>query len=814
MTNTRIYRFGAYRIDVSARELRRAGELLVVSPKVFDCIAYLIEHRERAVGRDELVAAVWGKVDVGDPLLGQILVKARRVLGDTGSEQWAIRTVPRFGYRWVADLAVEDEAPVSGAQPAAASGDANEHATRSATPAVSPSAWGWSRPRLVSVAALLALLSVGSGGFAWWTNHRAPREPRSAALLPAESVAADAAVLPFVVVADEDTSWVRLGAMEYVANRLQRAGLATVPSATVVAVAHEQSDPSGPEMAEAVRAMTGARHLIAPTASQTRQGWRVRLRWLDAADGERVVEAQAADVLTAAESATDRLLAVLGHAAPAGASEHADLPRAELVSRIKAALLVVDLARARDLLESAPADLRQTPELGLLQAEVDERAGRLPAARERLLELADRVGAESDPILRARILNGLGNVDAQSGDALSAERYFAQALELLEDLEAPNESAQARVGLGVAHALLGRIDEAGADFAGARVIYATLGDTLGLAWVEANQGRIEMVRNRPATALPLLESATRRFERLGIPNELPIVLGVQIDARLQLLQAAEALATAERAAAPLPDDATPAQRFLAWQHARALIANGHFASTRTLLDRLIATEDAAGEPGFRGQLHAESARLDLATGNVERALESAQRALGNLDGADYARDRAIAALVAVRALRALGRDADAQAAIARFAEAADTTGTQPGKLYAALAAAEQSWPDARETATHAYERALSAALAIGVPVDVAAVAVSWGERLIAAGDLVRASEVAGRIARWADHDYDCAILQARLYRALGQRQPWQAALDKARAQAGERSLPASLMTPAMPSPASPTRTDSASTTNR
>src|SRR5690606_19828226 len=133
MTNTRTYRFGAYRIDACARELRRAGELLVVSPKVFDCIVYLIEHRERAVGRDELVAAVWGKVDVGDPLLGQIVVKARRVLGDTGSEQWAIRTVPRFGYRWVADLAGEDDAPDRAALTVSAHEDAADRATEPAT---------------------------------------------------------------------------------------------------------------------------------------------------------------------------------------------------------------------------------------------------------------------------------------------------------------------------------------------------------------------------------------------------------------------------------------------------------------------------------------------------------------------------------------------------------------------------------------------------------------------------------------------------------------------------------------------------------
>ncbi|MGH8173841.1 MAG: winged helix-turn-helix domain-containing protein, partial [Rhodanobacteraceae bacterium] len=95
-----IYQFGDCRIDVSSRELRRGGELLVLSPKVFDCLAYLIERNTRAVGRDELVAAVWGKTEITDTLLGQTILKARRAVGDSADRQDAIRTIPRFGYAW------------------------------------------------------------------------------------------------------------------------------------------------------------------------------------------------------------------------------------------------------------------------------------------------------------------------------------------------------------------------------------------------------------------------------------------------------------------------------------------------------------------------------------------------------------------------------------------------------------------------------------------------------------------------------------------------------------------------------------------
>ncbi|HEX7769374.1 MAG TPA: winged helix-turn-helix domain-containing protein, partial [Dokdonella sp.] len=108
---TTLYRFGDCRIDLSGRELRRAGELVVLSPRVFDCLALLIAHHDRAVGRDELVAHVWGKTEVTDTLLGQTILKARRAIGDSAAGQKSIRTIPRFGYAWVAPLeAVEGEA--------------------------------------------------------------------------------------------------------------------------------------------------------------------------------------------------------------------------------------------------------------------------------------------------------------------------------------------------------------------------------------------------------------------------------------------------------------------------------------------------------------------------------------------------------------------------------------------------------------------------------------------------------------------------------------------------------------------------------
>ncbi|HEX5122536.1 MAG TPA: transcriptional regulator, partial [Rhodanobacteraceae bacterium] len=105
----REYRFGDFRLAPAARELWQGDQLVALPPKSLDCVIYLVEHRERAVGRDELISAVWGRTAVSDDVLAQTLLRARRAVGDTGNDQRAIRTVPRFGYRWISP--VEERAP-------------------------------------------------------------------------------------------------------------------------------------------------------------------------------------------------------------------------------------------------------------------------------------------------------------------------------------------------------------------------------------------------------------------------------------------------------------------------------------------------------------------------------------------------------------------------------------------------------------------------------------------------------------------------------------------------------------------------------
>jgi DNA-binding winged helix-turn-helix (wHTH) protein len=70
-----MYRFGDFRLNPATHELLHNGELMPLPARAFDCLAYLIEHRDRAVGRDELIAAAWGRVEISNALLGHTIVR-------------------------------------------------------------------------------------------------------------------------------------------------------------------------------------------------------------------------------------------------------------------------------------------------------------------------------------------------------------------------------------------------------------------------------------------------------------------------------------------------------------------------------------------------------------------------------------------------------------------------------------------------------------------------------------------------------------------------------------------------------------------
>ena len=104
-------RFGEYELDTVNYELRHNGQPQPLEPQVFDLLSYLAQRQGKVVSRDELFENLWlGKV-ISESTLSSCIKAARKAIGDDGKSQTCIATLNRRGYRFVAEVATEGEAP-------------------------------------------------------------------------------------------------------------------------------------------------------------------------------------------------------------------------------------------------------------------------------------------------------------------------------------------------------------------------------------------------------------------------------------------------------------------------------------------------------------------------------------------------------------------------------------------------------------------------------------------------------------------------------------------------------------------------------
>src|ERR1044072_407457 len=97
------YEFGRVRLKTAERVLLREGELVPLTPKVFDILVTLVEHGGKVVAKDDLMKRVWPNTFVEEGNLTQNIWLLRKALGESPGGVQFIETVPRRGYRFVAD---------------------------------------------------------------------------------------------------------------------------------------------------------------------------------------------------------------------------------------------------------------------------------------------------------------------------------------------------------------------------------------------------------------------------------------------------------------------------------------------------------------------------------------------------------------------------------------------------------------------------------------------------------------------------------------------------------------------------------------
>src|SRR5215468_2920751 len=100
--------FDHFRLDLDHACLWRAAEAIVLPPKVFDVLHYLVTHPDCLVTKDELLGTIWPNTAVTDSVVRVAIGTLRKALGDTRQPFRVIATVPRRGYRFLTPVMVVD----------------------------------------------------------------------------------------------------------------------------------------------------------------------------------------------------------------------------------------------------------------------------------------------------------------------------------------------------------------------------------------------------------------------------------------------------------------------------------------------------------------------------------------------------------------------------------------------------------------------------------------------------------------------------------------------------------------------------------
>ena len=547
LTQPARYRYDEILIDLDAREIHRAGARVEVEAKVFDLIALLLAHRERALSKRELNAALWDDRPVTDAALSQQLRKARRALGDDGDTQRVIRTVHGRGLRWVAPVEIEGAAAAPAAPTRPSDGVAGDER---AAPAPA-GRYGRRGLAAIGVAALLMLFAVGA---LLRFPIRAAGDPGAAQRI---------AVLPVVDRTGEgDLGWAHAGLMGLMTSLLEQQGnLEVVAAANVQAVLGGRTESDAAAL-QALRRSSGATHfvvtelrrlgplyeldvrLVAAGAAERHETLhgsspaplaadavaRVR-RWLDLAPVAAADAAASGIASPFLAEAYARGLDAQLHGDAAAAARYFSIcldhdpglawPRLGLaVAQAQSGQAGESLANANQAAAAARERgddallvraLRQLASLAFFRGDLDEAAARLD-------EALARVPADGHPLALAELLVAYGSIEDERGHFERARAHYERALALAR--ASGNRRGEATVLLNLASLDNGAGDAAaaaqslrsGLDAARSAGDAALEGAALGnLGATEANQGRL-------LTAIPLLKQAIALARERGDLN--------------------------------------------------------------------------------------------------------------------------------------------------------------------------------------------------------------------------------------------------------------------------------------------------------
>jgi TolB-like protein/DNA-binding winged helix-turn-helix (wHTH) protein/Flp pilus assembly protein TadD len=207
-----VVRFGTYEVSLQSGEVRKAGVKIRVQQQPLKLLEVLLERPGEVVTREELRSRVWPNESFGDfdQAVNIAIAKLRSALGDSADNPRYIETLPKRGYRFIADVSFVD-AEGRTRKPESASADSavtqpgrqfqvnglaippvTEPGPQLPSPelTVAPKPRFWATGRLIMALSLvsLAILSI----LFFRSRRQPPTAIRSLAVLPLENLSGDA----------------------------------------------------------------------------------------------------------------------------------------------------------------------------------------------------------------------------------------------------------------------------------------------------------------------------------------------------------------------------------------------------------------------------------------------------------------------------------------------------------------------------------------------------------------------------------------------------------------------------------------------
>jgi len=104
-----LFEFGPFRLDTEEQLLLREGGPIALSPKVYETLIVLVGSNGRVLTKNELMRAIWPDTVVEEANLAHNISELRKALGDSPEKSQYIQTLPRRGYRFIAEVRQSEE---------------------------------------------------------------------------------------------------------------------------------------------------------------------------------------------------------------------------------------------------------------------------------------------------------------------------------------------------------------------------------------------------------------------------------------------------------------------------------------------------------------------------------------------------------------------------------------------------------------------------------------------------------------------------------------------------------------------------------